>query len=433
MTPAPGSAPPARAPTGSRRPLLVKKFGGTSVSSLERMREVARLSFESQRGGDDVVVVVSAMSGETDRLLSLARKAQPLPDLREVDVVAATGEQVSCALVAMCIQALGGKARSLLGHQLPMLTDGAFGTARIQNVGCEQIGQALAQGEIPVVAGFQGVDGSGNITTLGRGGSDASAVALAAVLGASACEIYTDVEGIYTADPRVIPAARKLPSISYDEMLELASLGARVLQARSVEIAMRHEVPLHVRSSFSSKPGTWVTGRDEQPLETRGPTGIACARGQVQVVLTGLPWREGLFADVTSLLADSGASADMLAHAVRGGDGARVDITFALPEGDLDRARQPLEQLAASLPGGEVRVSGRLAKVSLVGIGVRSDPRIAAHLCRSLSCHGIAVSGLVVGELRVTCLVDEAASDRAAQVLHDAFDLSTESPAEGQP
>lgn len=433
MTLAPGGVNAARAPTGPRRPLLVKKFGGTSVSSLERMREVARLSFESQRAGDDVVVVVSAMSGETDRLLSLARKAQPLPDLREVDVVAATGEQVSCALVAMCIQALGGKACSLLGHQLPMLTDGSFGTARIHDVGCDRIEQALAQGEIPVVAGFQGVDGSGNITTLGRGGSDASAVALAAVLGASACEIYTDVEGIYTADPRVIPAARKLPSISYEEMLELASLGARVLQARSVEIAMRHEVPLHVRSSFSSKPGTWVTGREQQPFEARGPTGIACALGQVQVVLAGVPWRESLLAEVTSLLADSGASADMLAHAVRGGDGARVDLTFALSEGDLDRAREALEQLAASLPGGEVRVSGRLARVSLVGIGVRSDPRIAAHLCRSLSGHGIAVSGLVVGELRVTCLVDEAASDRAVQVLHDAFELSAESAAEGQP
>ncbi len=411
----------------------MKKFGGTSVSSLERMREVARLSFESQRAGDDVVVVVSAMSGETDRLLSLARKAQPLPDLREVDVVAATGEQVSCALVAMCIQALGGQACSLLGHQLPMLTDGAFSTARIQHVGRERIEQALAQGEIPVVAGFQGVDGSGNITTLGRGGSDASAVALAAALGASACEIYTDVEGIYTADPRVIPAARKLPSISYEEMLELASLGARVLQARSVEIAMRHEVPLHVRSSFSSKPGTWVTGREQQPLEARGPTGIACALGQVQVVLAGLPWRESLLADVTSLLADSGASADMLAHAVRGGDGVRVDITFALPEGDLDSPRGALEQLVASLGEGEVRATGRLAKVSLVGIGVRSDPRIAAHLCRSLSCHGIAVSGLVVGELRMTCLVDEAAADRAVQLLHDAFDLSMESSAEGQP
>ena len=432
MTSAPGIGPAARAPVGSRRLLLVKKFGGTSVSSIERMREVARLSFESQRAGDDVVVVVSAMSGETDRLLSLARKAQALPDLRELDVVAATGEQLSCALVAMCIQALGGEACSLLGHQLPVLTDGAFSTARIQSVGRERIDEALARGKIPVVAGFQGVDGSGDITTLGRGGSDASAVALAAVLGASACEIYTDVEGIYTADPRVLPAARKLSFVSYEEMLEMASLGARVLQARSVEIAMRHEVPLHVRSSFSSKPGTWVTGRDQQPLETRGPTGIACALGQAQVVLAGVSWRESLFADVTGLLAGAGASADMLAHALRGGDGARADVTFTVPEGDLDRAREALEQLAASLQG-EVRVSSRLAKVSIVGIGVRSDPRIAARLCRSLSGHGIAVSGLALGALRVTCLVGEAEADRAVQVLHDAFDLSAESPAEEQP
>lgn len=423
----------ARAPASAGRPLLVKKFGGTSVSSLERMREVARLASESRRAGNDVVVVVSAMSGETDRLLSLARKAQPLPDLREVDVVAATGEQVSCALVAMCIQALDGQACSLLGHQLPVLTDGAFGAARIQMVARERIDQALTQGKIPVVAGFQGVDGSGNITTLGRGGSDASAVALAAVLGATACEIYTDVEGIYTADPRVIPAARKLPTISYDEMLEMASLGARVLQARSVEIAMRHEVPLHVRSSFSSKPGTWVTSRDEQPLETRGPTGVVSARGQVQVVLAGLPSRESLLADVTGLLAAGCASVDMLAHTVRGAGGALVDITFTLPEGDLDRTREALEQLVASLREGEMLVSSRLARVSIVGIGVRSDPRIAAHLCRSLAGHGIAVRGLVVGELRMTCLVDEDATDRAVQLLHDAFDLSAEHAAVGQP
>jgi aspartate kinase len=432
MTGTSRNAPRGRAREGQRRPLLVKKFGGTSVASIERMREVARLSSESQRAGNDVVVVVSAMSGDTDRLLSLAHQVLPLPDVRELDVVVSTGEQVSCALVAMAIQAQGGKACSLLGHQLPLVTDSSFSKARVQWVERTRIRQALARGQIPVVAGFQGVDASQNITTLGRGGSDITAVALAAALRATACEIYTDVEGVYTADPRVSPSSRKLASIPYEEMIEMASLGAKVLQVRSVEIAMKYKVPVHVRSSFTSEDGTWITER-ERALEAKALTALACARDQVRVEIEGVPWHGSIVADLTSLLADLNVCTDMLGHTVGGPDEARADITFTLSRAELGRARQPLERFATSLGAGEIRVSDSLAKVSLIGIGVRSDPGIAAHLCRSLLRHEIAVSGLVVSELRISCLVDESAADQAVRVLHEAFGLAHDGAAPARP
>lgn len=409
--------------SGPRRPLLVKKFGGTSVAGIERMREVARLALESRDAGHDVVVVVSAMSGETNRLLALAHEVQALPDGRELDVLAATGEQVSCALTAMCIQARGGKASSFLGYQVPLITDDAFTKARIQKVERDRIRRALAGGRIPVVAGFQGVDASQNITTLGRGGSDTTAVALAAALGAEACEIYTDVDGVYTANPRIAPAARKLAAVPYEEMLELASLGANVLQVRSVEIAMKYSVPVHVRSSFTGAEGTWITERD-RALEARALTGLACVRGQVRVELAGIPARAAAVADLTGLLADLNVSADMIGHQRGAGEAKRADIAFTLPESELPRARPVLERAVAAMGSGEVRVSKPVAKVSLVGIGVRSDPGVAAHLCRSLVRHGIAVSGLMVSELRISCLVDEAEADRAVALLHDVFGLS---------
>jgi len=415
MTCTPGNAPD--------RPLIVKKFGGTSVANVERMREVARLSCESQRAGNDVVLVVSAMSGETDRLLSLAHQVLPLPDLRELDVIVATGEQVSCALVALAIQAQGGKACSVLGYQLPLLTDDAFGNARIQSVERARIDQALARGQIPVVAGFQGVDGDQNVTTLGRGGSNATAVMLAAVLGAAACEFNTDVEGVYTADPRVVPSCRKLLSVSYEEMLEMASLGAKVLQARSVEIAMKYRVPVHVRSSFTSKEGTWVLPR-EQAIGAEALTAVVCAREQVWVELACVPWHASTLATLSSLLSDSHVSVDMVDHAAAAPGGARADLTFTLPRAELVRKRQSLERTAASLGAAELRVSGGLAKVSLIGAGIRSDARIAAHARRSLLQQHIAVPAVVVSELRMSCLVDEAAADQAVCILHDAFDLA---------
>ncbi|WP_437309476.1 aspartate kinase [Sorangium sp. So ce388] len=405
------------------RPLLVKKFGGTSVASIERMRHVARIALDSQRAGNDVVLVVSAMSGETDRLLSLAHEVLPLPDGREVDVIMSTGEQVSVALTALAIHAEGGRACSFLGHQLPVLTDSAFTKARIQGVNDGPIRRALGRGQIAVVAGFQGVDDSRNITTLGRGGSDTTAVALAAALGAQVCEIYTDVDGIYTADPRVCPAGRKLHSIPYEEMLELASLGAKVLQVRSVEIAMKYQVPVHLRSSFTDEEGTWVVDR-EQALEGKALLGLACAADQVRIELVGVASRPGVIAEVTGLLAELNVCADMLCHPAGAPDEKRVDIAFTLAAGDLRRARQLLEQFVASTGKGEMRTSDGLAKVSLVGIGLRSHPGIAAHLCRSLAQHGIAVSGLAVNELRISCLVDEGMADKAINVLHEAFKLA---------
>ncbi|NMO22833.1 aspartate kinase [Pyxidicoccus fallax] len=412
-----------------RRPLLVKKFGGTSVASIERIRKVARLAVESQRAGNDVVVVVSAMAGETDRLLKLAHQVLPLPDSRELDVLASTGEQVSVALTALAIQAEGGQAFSLLGYQLPVVTDSAFTRARIQWVEKSPIRKALHRGQIAVVAGFQGVDPENNITTLGRGGSDTTAVAVAAALKADVCEIYTDVDGVYTADPRVCPSGRKLRAVPYEEMLELASLGAKVLQVRSVEIAMKYEVPIHVRSSFSEEEGTWILPRD-QVLEARRLAGLACERGQARVELLGVECSPEQMTEVTDLLAEQNVSVDMLCHARCAPGSTRADIAFTLPEGDLLRTRQSLEQLSDRLGARELRVSNSLTKVSLVGIGLRSDPGIAARLCRNLSQQGIPVSGLVVNELRISCLLDAGLADRAVRILHDTFELAGEVPAE---
>ncbi|WP_395836991.1 aspartate kinase [Cystobacter fuscus] len=412
-----------------RRPLVVKKFGGTSVAGVERIRNIARIALASQRAGNDVVVVVSAMAGETDRLLKLAHQVLPLPDSRELDVLASTGEQVSVALTALAIQAAGGRAFSLLGHQLPVLTDSAFSRARIQRVEQGPIRRALAQGQIVVVAGFQGVDPHNNITTLGRGGSDTTAVAVAAELKADVCEIYTDVDGVYTADPRVCPSGRKLKAIAYEDMLELASLGAKVLQVRSVEIAMKYKVPVHVRSTFSEEEGTRIVAR-EQVLEARKLTGLACERGQARVELLGVQCNPEQLAEVTDLLAELNVSVDMLCHARCGQESTRTDISFTLPEGELLRVRSRLEQLSKRLGARELRVSSNLAKVSLVGIGLRSDPGIAARLCRSLNRQGIAVSGLVVNELRVSCLLESSQADNAIRLLHDTFELTSETSAD---
>src|SRR5580658_2031702 len=277
--------------------LVVQKYGGTSVGSLDRIRNVARRCLATQRAGDDVVVIVSAMSGETNRLLALAHQVAPVPDAREMDAIAATGEQVSAALTAMAIQAEGGQARSLLGHQVKILTDDAFTKARIKTIEGSKINETVDRGEIAVVAGFQGVDDGGNITTLGRGGSDTSAVAVAAAIGADECEIYTDVDGVYTTDPNICPSARKIDRITYEEMLELASLGAKVLQIRSVEIAMKYNVPVHVRSSFNDQPGTLVTN-EEAALEGAVVSGVAYDKSEARVHVVGVDDRPGMAADL---------------------------------------------------------------------------------------------------------------------------------------
>src|SRR5687768_14628313 len=287
--------------------LVVQKYGGTSVANLERMKRVAERALVTQRDGNEVVMIVSAMAGETNRLLDLAHQTSPTPDTREMDALASTGEQVSAALMAMTIHNLGGQARSLLGHQVRVRTDGAFTKARIQTIEGSKLLSTTGNGQIAVVVGFQGVDDEGNITTLGRGGSDTSAVAVAAAIGAAACEIYTDVDGVYTTDPNICKTARKIERISYEEMLELASLGAKVLQIRSVEVAMKYGVPVHVRSSFSDAPGTWVVG-EEQSLESVVVSGVAYDKGEARVMLVGVDDRPGVVASLFGALADESIS-----------------------------------------------------------------------------------------------------------------------------
>src|SRR5258708_5816914 len=318
--------------------LVVQKFGGTSVGSIERIRNVARRCLATQRAGNDVVVIVSAMSGETNRLLALAHEVTKVPDPREMDVIAATGEQASAALAAMAIQTEGGKARSLLGHQVRILTDGAFTKARIRTIEGSKIFETVKAGQIAVVAGFQGVDDAGDITTLGRGGSDTSAVAIAAAIGADVCEIYTDVDGVYTTDPSVCPTARKIDRISYDEMLELASLGAKVLQIRSVEIAMKYNVPVHVRSSFNDQPGTLVT-KEDAAFEGVVVSGIAYDKGEARVHIVGVEDRQRVAAELFEKIAEKNISVDMIVQNVTTDADPRANMPFPMQKTDLTRAK----------------------------------------------------------------------------------------------
>ncbi len=403
--------------------LVVQKYGGTSVGSIDRIRNVARRCLESQRKGNDVVVIVSAMSGETNRLLGLAHQVTALPDAREMDAIAATGEQVSAALTAMAIQELGGKARSLLGHQVKILTDGAFTKARIKTIEGSRIFSTLKDGEIAVVAGFQGANESGDITTLGRGGSDTSAVAIAAAIGADACEIYTDVDGVYTTDPGICPSAKKIARISFEEMLELASLGAKVLQIRSVEIAMKYNVPIHVRSSFSEIEGTWVTGEDKA-LEQVVVAGVAYDKGEARVSIIGMSDKVTAVADLFGSIAEKNISVDMIIQNVSRGAEDRTDITFTVPKTDLARAKPEIEAIAKGLLGAkEVRYDDDVVKVSIVGLGMRSHAGIAAKMFRLLASEGIAIQAISTSEIKVSCLVPAKYTELAVRALHDGFGL----------
>ncbi len=406
--------------------LLVQKFGGTSVGSLERMRSVARRSLAAQKEGNDVVLIVSAMSGETNRLLALAHDVTRLPDAREMDVIAATGEQVSAALLALAIQAEGGKARSLLGHQVKILTDGAFTKARIRTIEGSKIFSTLAKGQIAVVAGFQGVDEHGDITTLGRGGSDTSAVAVAAAIGASACEIFTDVEGVYTTDPSICPGARKIARISYEEMLEMASLGAKVLQIRSVEIAMNHGVPIHVRSSFSDAQGTWVT-KEDTVLEDIVVSGVAFDKNESRVHLVGVEDKPGVVARIFGAIAGQNVSVDMIIQSVSivPSDGVpRTDLTFTVTKPDLARAQPLIEAVARDVGAREVRYDEDVVKVSIVGLGMRSHAGVAAKMFKLLADEGINIQAISTSEIKISCLVASKYTELAVRALHDGFDLA---------
>ena len=396
------------------------------MGSLDRIRNVARRCLAAQREGNDIVVIVSAMSGETNRLLALAHQVTAVPDAREMDAIAATGEQVSAALTAMAIQAEGGKARSLVGHQVKILTDGSFTKARIKTIEGSKIFSTLKKGAIAVVAGFQGVDEHGDITTLGRGGSDTTAVAVAAAIGADACEIFTDVDGVYTTDPNVCPSARKVPRISYEEMLELASLGAKVLQIRSVEIAMKYGVPLHVRSSFSEATGTWVTGEDKS-LEDVVVAGVAYDKNEARVQIVGVEDKPGVVAEIFGAIAEKNISVDMIIQNASLGDpgGApRADVTFTVTKADLSRVKPFIEEVARSMGAREVRYDEDVVKVSIVGLGMRSHAGIAAKTFRLLADEGINIQAIATSEIKISCLVAAKYTELAVRVLHDGFGLS---------
>ncbi len=345
-----------------------------------------------------------------------------MPDAREMDALASTGEQVSAALVAMAIQAEGGKARSLLGHQIRVRTDGAFTKARIQTIEGAAIFEALAQDEIVVIAGFQGVDGSGNITTLGRGGSDTSAVAIAAAIRADVCDIFTDVDGVYTTDPNVCPSARKIERISYEEMLELASLGAKVLQIRSVEIAMKYSVPVHVRSSFNNEPGT-IVSKEDVSLEGMVVTGIASDKSEARVHVVGIHDRPGAAAELFERIAEKNISVDMIVQNVTTDANPIAAITFTMPKNDLARAKVWIEDTARGLGASQIRYDEDVAKVSIVGLGMRSHAGVAAQMFRILAQEGINIQAISTSEIKISCLVAAKYAELAVRSLHDGFGI----------
>jgi len=401
--------------------VIVQKYGGTSVGNLDRIRNVARRAIATQKKGHDVVVVVSAMSGETNRLIGLAKELSPIPDERELDVVASTGEQVTVGLLALAIHAEGGQATSLLGHQVRILTDSAFARARIQDIDVRAVRKTLAEGKIAVVAGFQGVDKDGNITTLGRGGSDTSAVAVAAALKADVCEIYTDVDGVYTADPNVVRTARKVDRISYEEMLELASLGAKVLQIRSVEFGMKYQVPIHVRSSFNDNEGTWVVP-EEKAMEAVVVAGVTATRDEAKVTLSGLSDKPGVQAQVLRPLASAGIVVDVIVQAhIQNG---KTNLTFTLPAADLARAKDILIKNCADLcPPEQIKTEENLSKVSVVGVGMRSHAGVALKMFEILAADNIHIHLISTSEIKISCVIEAKYAELAVRSLHDGFGL----------
>ena len=402
--------------------LIVQKYGGSSVADAEKIRGVARRVVETTKAGHGVVVVVSAMGKTTDGLIRLAHKVTPTPPEREVDMLLATGEQVSIALLAMAIHALGHKARSFTGEQAGIRTDAAHTRARIVGIDGDKVRRALDDGYVAIVAGFQGVTEEDDITTLGRGGSDLTAVALAAALRADVCEIYTDVEGVYTADPNIVREARKLDRISYDEMLEMASLGTKVLQSRSVEFAKKYGVPVHVRSTFKTDPGTLVT-KEDRHMEAVVVTGIAHDRGQAKVTIRGVPDRPGIAAQVFGAVSDHGIVVDMIVQNVSR-DG-HSDISFTVPRPDRPTVVATLEGVAQKIGAETVTYDDRIAKVSIVGVGMRSHSGVAARMFRALSRENVNIHMISTSEIAVSCVIEDKYTELAVRALHDTFELAS--------
>jgi aspartate kinase len=400
--------------------LIVQKYGGTSVGDIERIKNVARRCIATQRAGNDVVVVVSAMSGETNRLLNLVSQIAERPNEREQDVVVATGEQVSIGLVALAIQAQKGNATSFLGHQCRIVTDGTFSKARIKSIDADTLFAALKKKHIAVVAGFQGIDDQGNVTTLGRGGSDTTAVAIAAAIKADACEIYTDVDGVYTADPNICPASRKLQKISYEEMLELSSLGAKVLQIRSVEIAMKYKVPLWVKSSFNDDPGTLVCAEDPS-MEEVVVSGIAYDRNEAKIAMRGVPDIPGIAAKVFGALNEKNIVVDLIVQNVATHE--KTDLTFTVAKTDLANANEVVKRVAKSIRAEEVETDDQIAKISIVGVGMRNHSGVAAKMFDVLAKEGINIQMISTSEIKVSCVIHAKYTELAVRSLHTAFDL----------
>ena len=400
--------------------LIVQKYGGTSVGSVELIQRVADRVAQTRQAGYDLVVVLSAMSGETDRLVRLASEVTPSPDEREMDMLLSTGERVTIALLAMSLRGRGFNARSFTGRQVGIMTDGSHTKARIARVAADRIREALTEGVIPIVAGFQGINERSDVTTLGRGGSDLTAVALAAALKADQCTIYTDVDGVYTADPSIVPSARRLDKVSYEEMLELASLGAKVLQGRSVEFAARHNVPLVVQSSFKEGQGTRVANEDKD-MERMAVAGVTGDRNQAKLTIIGVPDRPGIAARVFGPVAEANIIVDMIIQNV--GQGSLTDISFTVPRADLGRAMSLVQRVVKEIEAKSVEVTEAIAKVSLVGVGMRSHSGVASRMFEVLSREGINIMMISTSEIKISCVIDEKYLELAIRALHAAFGL----------
>jgi aspartate kinase len=401
--------------------LVVQKFGGTSVEGPERLKAVARRLVAAHDAGNDVVGVLSAMGGATDALIALAHELSPAPHPRELDMLLSVGERISCALAAMAIHDLGRTAISLTGSQAGVVTDTDHTRAKVLEIRPQRVHDALAQGAIVLVAGFQGVSTEFEVTTLGRGGSDTTAVALAAALGADVCEIYTDVEGVFAADPRVVPHARKLDAVSYEEMLELAASGAKVLMLRSVEYARKHGVRIHVRSSLSENEGTWVVSQEEL-MEQPIISGIAHDTSEAEVTILGVPDRPGIAARVFRTLADVGVNVDMIVQNVSAE--GHTDISFTLPKSEMRRAVEVLEPLAAEIEARGLAHDPEIAKISLVGAGMRTHPGIAADMFDALAEAGINIGIISTSPVRISCVVPAAQVERAVRAVYECFELN---------
>jgi aspartate kinase len=403
--------------------LIVQKFGGTSVADPERIMNVAKRVAKTYDQGNEVVVILSAMAGVTDDLIGMAQKVSKSPDSRELDVLLATGEQSTCALLAMSLKSLNYPAQSLMGHQAEVVTDHCFGNARILDIKAGRIRNLLDMRHIVVVAGFQGCDPDGNITTLGRGGSDTSAVAIAAAIKADVCEIYTDVDGIYTADPNICPKARKLDTISYDEMLNMASLGAKVLQIRSVGFAKKYKIPVHVRSSFSEEEGTMVVD-ENSGMERLVVSGVTHDINQARITLKKVPDQPGVAAKIFSPIADAGIVVDMIIQNTRAE--GQTDLTFTVPKNDFNRALDLQKKVAADIGAEEVFGDESIAKVSVIGVGMKDHSGVASTMFATLARDNINITMISTSEIRISCVIEEKYTELAVRVLHSAFGLDNE-------